>query len=273
MRNAIFAILSFLVQTAAIAKPKKYDFELGPRYTCPVSTKTIKKECLNYKPHYKSPAWLTFDQDLLQYDLFRNQKQDLRLEDFELLQTVGSGYLSYVYLARYKPTGTYYALKRMSKFKIIEQGQTSRVYKEQAILEILNSPFILSYMGSFQDHMYIYMVTDFIFGGDLYEVMYKKKIKFKEVDTKFYFAQMVLAFEYIHSRRIIHRDIKPANVIVDVNGYVKLADFGFAKVLKKEEKSYCGTHNYMAPEIIAGTVHDFSADWYSLGVLLYEVLS
>ena len=159
----------------------------------------------------------------------------------------------------------------MSKFKIVEEGQASRVYKEQAILEKLDSPFILSYMGSFQDHKYVYIATDFIFGGDLYEVMYKKKIKFKQDDTKFYFAQMVLAFEYIHSRKIIHRDIKPANIIVDVNGYIKLADFGFAKVIHKEERSYCGTHNYMAPEIIAQTPHDFSADWYSLGAVLYEV--
>ena len=128
--------------------------------------------------------------------------------------------------------------------------------------------------GFFQDAQYLYMVLEYVVGGELYFVLKKKK-KFSNADSRFYGGQIVSAIEYMHRKDIIYRDLKPENMLIDSDGYLKITDFGFAKVMKANERTWtlCGTPEYLAPEIITKAGHSKPADWWSVGICLFELLS
>lgn len=124
----------------------------------------------------------------------------------------------------------------------------------------------------FMSDLRLFFVMPFIRGGELYR-FFKAKRRFKEHEVKFYAAQIALALGYLHKKGIIHRDLKLENILVDMNGYLKIIDFGLAKMLDSESitKTYCGTPEYLAPEMISQTGHNFSIDWWALGILIYEM--
>ena len=160
----------------------------------------------------------------------------------------------------------------MSKVKIIDRRSEKSIKSERDFLSKLHHPFIVNMACSFQDYENLYLVMDLLTGGDLrYHLCHYQK--FSEEETKFFFACILLGLEYIHKNNIIHRDLKPENLVCDENGYIRITDFGVAKILKQENSSETsGTPGYMAPEVLFGLNHSFTADFFALGVIGYEFM-
>ena len=195
------------------------------------------------------------------------------LNDFKLLKVLGRGTFGKVVLVQYKLTKKYYAMKIMKKDVILESGQVTNTLLEKNILQNLNYQFLVGMDFCFQTQERIYFVMNFIRGGELFKHLLNCKF-FPEEKAKFYSAIIGLALEYLHTHGIVYRDIKPDNILIDEDGYLKLADFGMAKMLKDQEKAFslCGTPEYFSPEIITREGHNKAADWWSYGILLYEML-
>ncbi len=195
------------------------------------------------------------------------------LNDFKMIKVIGRGTFGKVCLAQYKKTKKYYAMKILKKNVILEHDQIKNILLEKKILENLNYQFLVGMDFCFQTQERIYFVMNFIRGGELFSHLYDCKF-FPEKKARFYSAIIGLSLEYLHTHGIVYRDIKPDNILIDEDGYLKLADFGMAKMLKDQEKAFsiCGTPEYFAPEIITREGHNKSADWWSYGVLLYEML-
>ena len=203
----------------------------------------------------------------------KKKKMKIKVKDFEKLKTVGLGSYGRVRLCKQKKTGEIFVMKILKKNEIIKQKQVDHVYSEFNILSTLKHPFIVQLVGfNFEDPKYIYFVLEYIQGGELFTLL-RTKGTFPVPQTKFYLAHIITIFEYLHSKNIVYRDLKPENILINKNGYLKLTDFGFAKILENE-KTYtlCGTPEYLAPEIILNKGHGKAVDWWTLGILLYEML-
>ena len=203
----------------------------------------------------------------------KKKKMKIKVKDFEKLKTVGLGSYGRVRLCKQKKTGEIFVMKILKKNEIIKQKQVDHVYSEFNILSTLKHPFIVQLVGfNFEDPKYIYFVLEYVQGGELFTLL-RTKGTFPVPQTKFYLAHIITIFEYLHSKNIVYRDLKPENILINKNGYLKLTDFGFAKILENE-KTYtlCGTPEYLAPEIILNKGHGKAVDWWTLGILLYEML-
>ena len=160
----------------------------------------------------------------------------------------------------------------MSKVKIIDRRSEKSIKSERDFLSKLHHPFIVNMTCSFQDYENLYLVMDLLTGGDLRYHLCREQ-KFSEEETKFFFACVLLGLEYIHGNNIIHRDIKPENLVCDENGYIRITDFGVAKIMKEENRGETsGTPGYMAPEVLFGQNHNFSVDFFAIGVMGYEFM-
>jgi serum/glucocorticoid-regulated kinase 2 len=199
--------------------------------------------------------------------------KEVKLEDFKVLKVLGRGSFGKVCLVEYLPTHETYAMKSLKKDILIEQEQIDNTILEKEILQSINHPLLCGLVFCFQTFERIYFVMPFLSGGELFQHL-KTFRTFDEKKVQFYGAQIAMALDYLHSKGIIYRDLKPENILMDDKGYLRLADFGMAKKLKANEKamSFCGTPEYLAPEIINQKGHDKSADWWSFGILLYEML-
>lgn len=170
--------------------------------------------------------------------------------------------------------GLIYALKTLKKSKLKEVKHIEHTKTERKILEIVSHPFIVSLKFAFQTPKKLYIVMDYYNGGELFYHL-RTKGKFSETQSKFYLAQMILALEFLHMKKIIYRDLKPENIVLDTNGYIKLTDFGLAKENIAEDNStqtFCGTPEYLAPEIIRGDKYGKAVDVWCVGIILYEML-
>lgn len=159
--------------------------------------------------------------------------KDPKLEDFKIIKVLDKGSFGKVFLVENKLNGRFYAMKRIRKDVLIEKKQIENTQNEKKILLDLEHPFLLGMSYVIQNDLRIYFFLDFIEGGNLYQNMYKVK-RFKEHQVKFFAAQLVLGFAFLHDHGIVHRDLKPENVLLGADGYLKLADFGLAKPLPKE---------------------------------------
>ncbi|KAM6954618.1 cGMP-dependent protein kinase 1 [Aplochiton taeniatus] len=188
--------------------------------------------------------------------------------------TLGVGGFGRVELATTLHHGKYFAVKRVSKQHIVAKRQEEHVLFEKRILKAIQSDFIVRLHAAFKDTRYIYMVMEFCGGGEIWTKL-KEVGRFDEPIAVFCTACVVEAYAYLHKKGIMYRDLKPENLMLDDRGYVKLVDFGFAKELTRGDKTYsfCGTPEYMAPEIIQNQGHDFAADFWSLGILVFELLA
>ena len=203
----------------------------------------------------------------------KDKPKRVKLSDFDLLKTVGLGSFGRVRLCKYKKNDKIYVMKILKKYEIIKQKQVDHVYSEFNILSAINHPFIVKLKGlNLEDPKYIFFILEYIQGGELFSLL-RAKIKFGIKQAIFYVAHIIIIFEYLHSKNIIYRDLKPENILIHKNGYLKLTDFGFAKYLDNG-KTYtlCGTPEYLAPEIILNKGHGKPADWWAMGILLYEML-
>ena len=191
---------------------------------------------------------------------------------FEFLYIIGRGGFGKVWKVKLKKTNEYFALKEMSKTKIIDRRSEISIMSERTLLSKLNNPFIVNMYFAFQDFSNLYLVMDLLSGGDLRYQLSKKK-KFTEKETKFFISNIIIALEYIHSKNIIHRDIKPENLVLELSGYLRITDFGVAKINEKDNSSETsGTPGYMAPEVILVQNHSFPSDFFALGVIGYEFM-
>ncbi|XP_072393989.1 cGMP-dependent protein kinase, isozyme 2 forms cD4/T1/T3A/T3B isoform X4 [Diabrotica undecimpunctata] len=201
--------------------------------------------------------------------------EGVKLSDLVILTTLGVGGFGRVELVQIRGrSNKSYALKQMKKAQIVETRQQQHIMSEKEIMGEANCDFIVKLFKTFKDAKYLYMLMESCLGGELWTVL-RDKGHFDDATTKFCTACVVEAFDYLHSRNIIYRDLKPENLLLDNSGYVKLVDFGFAKKLQTGRKTwtFCGTPEYVAPEVILNKGHDISADYWSLGVLMFELLT
>ena len=196
--------------------------------------------------------------------------------DFDLLRIVGQGAFGKVFQVRKRDTGEVFAMKVMRKDRIIERHHGEYVKAERDALTAVVHPYIVTLRYSFQTPTKLYLVLDFINGGHLFFQLYRAGT-FDQPLARLYTAEMVLAVAHLHSLGFVHRDLKPENVLLDSHGHVRVTDFGLAKgnmsdAEDQRSNSFIGTMEYMAPEVIAGRGHGKAVDWWSVGVLLYEML-
>ncbi|ORX49113.1 kinase-like protein [Hesseltinella vesiculosa] len=200
----------------------------------------------------------------------RKKHRKLRLSDFVLKRTVGVGACGRVHLAQSKYNKKHYAIKAVDKGHVVRKNQVKHINNEFSILHNISHPFLVNLWDAFQDSKHLYMVMDYVPGGELFRILRKKK-HFSEADTRFYACEVILALEYLHQHDIVYRDLKPENILLDAKGHIKLADFGFAKHVESRTFTVVGTPDYIAPEIIHGKGYTKAVDWWSLGVLIYEL--
>ncbi|KAI6205412.1 hypothetical protein M3Y94_00789200 [Aphelenchoides besseyi] len=186
--------------------------------------------------------------------------------------TIGTGYFGRVELTKHSVTGKFYALKSIYIPAIIEKRQVQHVHNEKRILERLNNRFIVKLYDTAKDDRCLYMIFEFVAGGELFSY-YRVSQRLSSSVTKFYAAQILCAFEYLHSMSIAFRDLKPENVLLDKNGNMKLADFGFAKEIRTKSYTICGTTCYLAPESMSRAGHNWMVDFWALGILIFELIA
>ncbi|GAB4856225.1 Serine/threonine-protein kinase AtPK2/AtPK19 [Ancistrocladus abbreviatus] len=196
------------------------------------------------------------------------------LEEFEVMKVVGQGAFGKVFQVKKKGTSEIFAMKVMRKDNIMEHNHAEYMKAERDILTKIDHPFIVHLRYSFQTKYRLYLVLDFVNGGHLFFQLYNHGL-FREDLARIYAAEIVSAVSHLHANGIMHRDLKPENILLDADGHVVLTDFGLAKQFQENERSnsMCGTVEYMAPEIVMGKGHDKAADWWSVGVLIFEMLT
>ncbi|KAH8829578.1 kinase-like domain-containing protein [Flagelloscypha sp. PMI_526] len=206
------------------------------------------------------------------------EKEGIRLRDFEVRGTLGTGTFGRVLLVRRRKRhgidedkARFYALKVLRKTEIVRLRQVEHVNAERYILSRVQHPFIVNLYATFQDSLNVYMLMSYVPGGELFTHL-RRAQRFTPDVTRFYLATIILALKYLHSFNIIYRDLKPENLLLDSRGYLRLTDFGFAKIVDDRTWTLCGTPEYLAPEIIQNDGHGQAADWWACGVLCYEML-
>ncbi len=201
-------------------------------------------------------------------------RSSVTIEDFDLLCVIGRGSFGKVMKVMHKKDKKIYAMKILKKDVIIKESMVAHTLSEKKILQEMNHPFIVSLKYAFQTDSKLYLVLDFLAGGELFYHL-REETKFSVERAKFYIASIILALEHLHTHNIIYRDLKPENVVLNTEGYAVLTDFGLAKSSVNQSNptyTFCGTPEYLAPEILKGNGHAKAVDWWSLGILLYEMI-
>ncbi|CAK75406.1 unnamed protein product (macronuclear) [Paramecium tetraurelia] len=192
--------------------------------------------------------------------------------NFKFHYVLGKGGFGKVWRVELVKSRKLYAMKEMSKAKIMAKNSVNSVLNERILLSQLKHPFIANIHYAFQDREHLFLVMDLLSGGDLRFHIGRMR-RFSEQHTKFVICSILLALEYLHQNGIIHRDIKPENIVLDRNGYPRLTDFGIARVIKSENASETsGTPGYMAPEVMFRQNHSVGVDHFALGVMMYEFM-
>eukprot|EP00916_Digyalum_oweni_P019226 GHVL01032014.1.p1 GENE.GHVL01032014.1~~GHVL01032014.1.p1 ORF type:complete len:366 (-),score=56.98 GHVL01032014.1:128-1225(-) len=197
------------------------------------------------------------------------------LDDFVLLKVIGKGSYGKVMLVRYRTDGSVYAMKMLRKENIVKRNQVEHIKTERSVMEQLSHPFIVELKYAFQTKKKLYFVMEYCPGGELFFHL-SRACRFPEQRARFYSAEILLALEHLHKLDIVYRDLKPENVLLDAEGHIKLTDFGLSKEGIQDNfsaRSLCGTPEYLAPEILNRTGHGRAVDWWSLGAIIYEMLT
>ncbi|XP_077224129.1 protein kinase superfamily protein [Tasmannia lanceolata] len=246
-------------------------------------------------------------QSMLLRPLHPTHKERTSIDDFEIIKPISRGAFGEVFLARKRTTGDLFAIKVLKKLDMIRKNDIERILAERNILITVRNPFVVRFFYSFTCRDNLYLVMEYLNGGDLYSLL--RKVSCLEEDVaRIYIAELVLALEYLHSLGIVHRDLKPDNILVAHDGHIKLTDFGLSKIGlinstvdlsgsgtngaslgdcenlhsppknthrggEGSEQLAVGTPDYLAPEILLGTEHGYAADWWSVGIILYEFIT
>ena len=218
------------------------------------------------------------EKDLINMNLDSLEPEDQEIVEkssFQYINIVGRGGFGKVWKVLHKKSNKIYAMKEMSKVKILERKSEISIKNERTFLSKIFHPFIVNMHYAFQDNDNLYLIIDYLSGGDLrYQYCFDRE--FTEEQVKFFISCIILSLEYLHSNNILHRDIKPENLIFDQNGYIKLTDFGISKIYNKNidnSKENSGTLGYIAPEVLFHLKHDYRCDYYALGIVGYELMT
>ena len=196
----------------------------------------------------------------------------IKLSDYEMGDTLGTGSFGRVKIAKDKKTGEYVAMKIMKKMEILKSKQADHISNEIKILSMIDHPFVITFAGFTQDDRNLYLALELINGGELFTYL-RGVGRFTVDQARLYIAEIISIFDYLHNKNIIYRDLKPENILIDKSGYLKLTDFGFAKIVEGRTYTLCGTPEYLAPEIILNKGHGKPVDWWTCGILLYEMIA
>jgi len=211
-------------------------------------------------------------------------KKDIAFEQLEMLfpstkgldlmkeRILGQGAFGKVQIVKHKHSGETFALKILNKNQIVMNGLESHVVDERKVMLLINHPFLLQLYNSYWDSYNVYFLLELCLGGELFSIL-RKSGRFQEKMAKFYTATVLKAFEHLHSKSIVYRDLKPENLLLDDQGYIKVVDFGLAKVVTDKTWTLCGTPDYLAPEIILSKGHDKGVDYWAVGVLTFEMIA
>lgn len=203
-----------------------------------------------------------------------SERDEVDLEDLDIVATLGVGGFGRVELVKSKK-GAVFALKCMKKCHIVQTHQVSHVFSERDILFSVRSPFVCRLFQTFKDSKYVYLLMEACLGGEVWSLL-RDRTFFDDSTACFITACVIEALEYLHKRNIIYRDLKPENLMLDNYGFVKVVDFGFAKKLPTTSAktwTFCGTPEYVAPEVILNKGHDKAVDYWALGILMFELLT
>lgn len=220
------------------------------------------------------------ERELLRFSDTQNQQLlHINLNDLEIVATLGVGGFGRVELVKYCGNGNMapletYALKCLKKQHLLDTQQTGHVFNERSIMLACDSLFICRLYRTFRDTKFVYLLMEACLGGEIWTLL-RNRGRFDEPSGQFIVGCVLEAFQYLHSRGIVFRDLKPENLLLDSNGYVKLIDFGFAKYIGFSTKTwtFCGTPEYVAPEVILNRGHDRAVDYWALGILVFELLT
>jgi serine/threonine protein kinase len=231
--------------------------------------------CQCFKPTPSQPEAEDIDEPFISKDE-PTPSSPISLDSFQVEKQLGKGTFGKVMLVRKKDNGKIFAMKIIKKALIEKYKHVDHTKTERKVLEELSHPFLVKLRYAFQSKTKLYMVMDFINGGELFYHLKKSRV-FSVDRARFYAAEILIALEYLHSQGVVYRDLKAENILIDTSGHIKLTDFGLSKKFFAPENfktySFCGTPEYLAPEILLGVGHDKSVDYWSLGVLIFEMLS
>ncbi|KAF9313823.1 hypothetical protein BGZ91_006163 [Linnemannia elongata] len=199
----------------------------------------------------------------------------LAVDAFDLLKVIGKGSFGKVMQVRKRDTNRIYAMKILRKAHIISRSEVNHTLAERTVLAQINNPFIVPLKFSFQSPEKLYLVLAFVNGGELFHHL-QREGRFSEERSRFYAAELLCALECLHGFNVVYRDLKPENILLDYTGHIALCDFGLCKLGMTETETtntFCGTPEYLAPELLLGQGYTKTVDWWTLGVLLYEMLT
>ena len=195
----------------------------------------------------------------------------INMREYEMSKTIGIGSHSIIKLAKTQQSNKFYAIKKMKKSEIVELGLVDRVWHEIKSLGLAESLYLEKFQGFGLDDKYIYIVTELVNGGSLFDLL-RKETKFSFPQVLNYAGQVVVMLETLHAKKIIYRDLRPENLLIDYKGFLRLIDFGFAKVTENKTYTVCGIPEYLAPEILLNIGYGKEVDWWAFGCLVYELL-
>jgi len=205
-----------------------------------------------------------------------SHEEKVSIKDFDLLNVVGKGSFGKVMQVRKKDSGRIYAMKVLNKKTIIERNELAHTQAEKNILQKLVHPFLVNLVYAFQTEDKLYFIMDYINGGELFFHLQKEE-KFSDDRVRFYCAEIICGLEYLHFKGVLYRDLKPENILLTEDGHICMTDFGISKEgLQSEDDrtmTFCGTPEYLAPEILQGKSYGKAVDWWSFGTLMYEMLT
>lgn len=226
--------------------------------------------------------------------VIRPTKGKYTLADFTIQRTLGTGSFGRVHLVQSNHNHRFYAVKVLKKQQVVKMKQIEHTNDERKMLQMVKHAFLVTLWGTFQDSKNLYMVMDFVEGGELFSLLRKSQVsdidyftyyhqtysfseyinslhdkRFPNPVAKFYAAEVTLALDYLHSKHIIYRDLKPENLLLDRHGHLKITDFGFAKEVPDITWTLCGTPDYLAPEVVASKGYNKSVDWFVSSRLIH----
>jgi serine/threonine protein kinase len=194
-----------------------------------------------------------------------------KMDAFSIISVLGRGSYGKVMLCENKETKALYAIKSVHKDRLLRSQKVHTVLSERHILAKLTHPFIVSLCFAFQTPEKFYLGLEYLPGGELFH-HFRDKSKLDMEAVRYYIAEIALALDYLHMNGVIYRDLKPENVLLGSDGYVKLTDFGLSKEISSQTGTFCGTPEYVAPEVIRRDPYGFPIDWWSLGIFCYELI-
>lgn len=268
----------FTIYNGTTEKSDKHEIEINAYVEIAYTPDGTTRKFTITQPNHE-PILLTSDDPELTIAWIQALRADtykangLSMNNFNIIATIGRGYFGKVLLVSMPGNPELYAIKVVKKKYLIDNGKTGTILAERNILFKANNDFIVKMKFAFQNPTKFYLGMEYVSGGDLFHIL-DQYTTLKLDAARLYIAEIALALDYLHSIGVVYRDLKPENVLIDKEGHVKLCDFGLSKELtfSSETKTFCGTTEYIAPEIIQQKTYSYPVDWWALGILTYEIL-